>query len=727
MRTGKSVIWRRSGALVLLALIVLTGVQCAPASEIPVYGPADRLGQFTVQQATATSPGYPVPTSTGNPYPGDPTPTPLPLPTTAVPSPSATLPPGITPSATPTATPKIPQPDTATPTPTSNAATPATATPKPDPTETPQPPNQTPGAPQPTPTATSPRVQVTTPPPAAAATDAPPAASATPASSATATLAPTAAASPSAAAPTTPPTAAPAPSATPQPQPTRPLNNVAHVVNAGETLSGLAAYYGVSLNDLARFNGLTPFSTLRVGQVLQVPLPAGVSAPPPPTPPALPTADAGTPPSTYPLGLTLDAGGALYFINDGSLLRLDPQRGTLTIVVAAETVVGGLGGAPQLPGNRLFGPGPLVNGSRVVTDFRLSDDGRTLLVERGLQTADGTQYQLALVDAAGNLTTLLASAPDLIDIELSADGRYATALRPESANTASVLAFDTTQPTQLVVLGNCVTIELEFGPATCRDLARDKDDSGVLFVDGAGVWRAPYSGRRPTLLFGIDDLAVEIAPTTFGPIAWSPSGRYLLTWGYYFEGSQRFVYDDETDRIAPVPYSDAYVFVSSVSWLPEDRLMVLEPSDPAAQRRPVLTILNPDPDADPWLVEDARFAIPTVPEYGPAVGDFPGTQMYAPDSYSGAGGVFAIVSADAAERGLYRVDLDALTVQQIDGWPELAGSHFVQGTAWAPNDAGLITTLQHTDGTRRAFWLSASSGDIIELDLNGQPCCFEWR
>ena len=52
-----------------------------------------------------------------------------------------------------------------------------------------------------------------------------------------------------------------------------------HRVRRGETLSGIAARYGVGMSRVAAINGLRRPYTLRVGQVLELPIPAG-SAPP---------------------------------------------------------------------------------------------------------------------------------------------------------------------------------------------------------------------------------------------------------------------------------------------------------------------------------------------------------------------------------------------------------------------------------------------------------------
>ena len=68
---------------------------------------------------------------------------------------------------------------------------------------------------------------------------------------------------------TPPPTATPTAILTPTPLPTN--VPITHYVRAGDTLYGIAAFYGVSVVELAQLNGITNFDQLSVGQVLVIP------------------------------------------------------------------------------------------------------------------------------------------------------------------------------------------------------------------------------------------------------------------------------------------------------------------------------------------------------------------------------------------------------------------------------------------------------------------------
>ncbi len=92
--------------------------------------------------------------------------------------------------------------------------------------------------------------------------------------------------------PTSSPTIAatdtPIPTATAGPTAT-PLPPIQHTVKAGETLSGIAVQYQVTVQDIQLLNNLGNEDIIRVGQVLLIP-PRGATPIPPTSPPAGPTA-----------------------------------------------------------------------------------------------------------------------------------------------------------------------------------------------------------------------------------------------------------------------------------------------------------------------------------------------------------------------------------------------------------------------------------------------------
>ncbi|HEY74651.1 MAG TPA: LysM peptidoglycan-binding domain-containing protein [Thermoflexia bacterium] len=101
--------------------------------------------------------------------------------------------------------------------------------------------------------------------------------------------------------PPPPPTATPGPSPTPLPTPTpRPDGAIVHIVQAGDTLSSIAAQYGVTVDQIRELNAgsIGPNNLIRVGQELVIAIPSVTPTPSPtpvsPTPAASPTTATGS-------------------------------------------------------------------------------------------------------------------------------------------------------------------------------------------------------------------------------------------------------------------------------------------------------------------------------------------------------------------------------------------------------------------------------------------------
>lgn len=73
--------------------------------------------------------------------------------------------------------------------------------------------------------------------------------------------------------PTPTPTAEPSPTPSPTPPPTPVPTPVVHVVERGETLSGIAVRYGVTVAAISEANGITDPNVIEVGQQLVIPAP----------------------------------------------------------------------------------------------------------------------------------------------------------------------------------------------------------------------------------------------------------------------------------------------------------------------------------------------------------------------------------------------------------------------------------------------------------------------
>jgi LysM repeat protein len=141
------------------------------------------------------------------------------------------------------------------------------------------------------------------------------------------------------------PTATLTPTATPTETPTSiPTNTpvpgrTTYTVKSGDTLSSIAAKYGIAWQDLAAANGMNSKSTLRVGQELIVPL-SGGSAPPPAA------AQGGT---TYTVksGDSLSSIASKYGITWQELASANGLSSSSRLSIGQQLVIPGTGGASQ--------------------------------------------------------------------------------------------------------------------------------------------------------------------------------------------------------------------------------------------------------------------------------------------------------------------------------------------------------------------------------------------
>lgn len=79
------------------------------------------------------------------------------------------------------------------------------------------------------------------------------------------------------------PTVTPLPSATLPPGLNTPVPRLTYTVRSGDTLAGIAKFYGLTIVDLMQVNGLADASTIREGQVLVIPLERVITPGPTPT------------------------------------------------------------------------------------------------------------------------------------------------------------------------------------------------------------------------------------------------------------------------------------------------------------------------------------------------------------------------------------------------------------------------------------------------------------
>jgi LysM repeat protein len=130
--------------------------------------------------------------------------------------------------------------------------------------------------------------------------------------------------------PTSSPTPTPTPTPTPAPTASPTSGEILHTVQANETLTSIAAMYGVSVDAIVARNGITDPNLIEVGQVLIIPAPGESFTPPPTNPPTATPGPSGSPVATSFIyvvqpGDTLSAIAAKFNVTQQAILDANPS------------------------------------------------------------------------------------------------------------------------------------------------------------------------------------------------------------------------------------------------------------------------------------------------------------------------------------------------------------------------------------------------------------------
>jgi hypothetical protein len=369
-----------------------------------------------------------------------------------------------------------------------------------------------------------------------------------------------------------------------------------------------------------------------------------------------------------------------------------------------------------------------------VLDYDVASDGEKVLI---LQSLGSTRNALELVLInmdSGQEQLLVTVQGELVDFALSPDSRRVAYVIGEDDPQGSevrpaepIYVLEAASDTAPVIVATCDTA-INIGDRRfhyylpCGPLVWTPDSQSILWGDGAGVWQTTPS-NSPVILVH-NELYEDDPPRLFRPtIDWSPDGRYQLLVASRAEGSNRHVYDTETQQLIEVPNSTSGLgdFTHWI-WADDKRLFTVrgpEPSDGEI-----------DAVAEKWQISAQTLALETsifLPGSGVAV-------PAAPAQFQN--GQFGFVlnghELPAEAYGLYILGSFREKARLVNTFPQLPGISppHGQNIVWAPDGSGAIVS-QVDPGTGAALFIlyaSADDGKLYELQpaLGQHPHSFDW-
>lgn len=417
------------------------------------------------------------------------------------------------------------------------------------------------------------------------------------------------------------------------------------------------------------------------------PFPTDTPAPPlPPTPTTFPPVRLASPDS-HPLPFF-----SLLFLQAGVVREWGPDGEVRDLVTLA-------GANDRLDRVQLFDPS---GGGALVAILHRSASG---------------QSEIVLYDRAARAIrwTHTVAADNPADLEISPDGFWVAYAGNGSATVPhTVILLPIAAPDQPVSLGTC-------GPK-CTGLLFSPGGERFLWSDESGLWRVdPLLGANQTperiLEPYLESLSASGQATTgaYTPLAWSPSGRFLLMLRGASSESLPVVFDTQTQRVAEVPgpflYADPGL---NVAWLAEDRLAVTRAGLAAGESgRPAIQILQVVPETGSFFIEAGAVAVGNAAAQAP----------FAPIQLFDGGIRFALLDFSSPAyrpgNGIYVYDPASGSLTRLNDLPFLR----VSRALWTPDGTAVLLLT-----ARKAFYVPTNGASIYEMDayLGVNACCFAW-
>jgi hypothetical protein len=423
----------------------------------------------------------------------------------------------------------------------------------------------------------------------------------------------------------------------------------------------------------------------------------------------------------------------LLFLADGAFKRWNHNTGQIEVLLPG-----------PVPSSRIredaSQSNPVVGD---LTDFSVSADGQRAVIARltastpitrtntageGHQYPDiDTQHELWFMDLVSNQTWRIVSRVDnLGEVALSADARH-VAFQGASLDGGYAMQ-ESGEPILHVYF--LPTGGGTPGPITdvaacegfCGSLAWHPDNNLFVWNDSTAVWLQNLAAQESEQLIQnhpFDEQTADVGQTAvYLPISWAHNGRYLLLAKGGWEGSGRTVFDVPTRALVDVPDTWIYanIFPPEVSWMPDDRLLLLRSEEEVGQvGRPQMELWRFQPDQNAIVQEE--------------------TVVLSNQNWGAAGaqhlrdGRFAYVlfsDQPHLDAGAYHLTSFSETPERINASPPV---QFWPGAAmavWSEDGYGVMMSST-SDG--RVYYAQAEGDYLYDVTavLGAEPHAFHWQ
>jgi hypothetical protein len=347
----------------------------------------------------------------------------------------------------------------------------------------------------------------------------------------------------------------------------------------------------------------------------------------------------------------------------------------------------------------------IPDASTAIVDITTDASGNRVLVR---QTVDGgATIQVALIDRTVRNIAIIenqlqpeTTAAVQETMLLSNNGQWGAYIARQEGS-YRLTTFQTATPD---TLNNLPGIAHGMSENELPQLFAGSNNDQFYWLDRTGIYQYDYAlASGETRLHEITStLENPSGPLLYRAVGWSPNGRFLLMLGGFIEGGAYFVMDKESGTIVELPNSSGYVNRPAAAWLPDDSVIVLNPTGTESATGLTLgTYVLETVDG----VFTAREVVAGMPQ-GAGNGLY-GITM--PLQQTTAGLVMTLQGTETAVNGIWTGGRE--TVTRVNGIP--AESQII---GWVPDGSGVLIDLPaQANGMGDVAYVSANGGAPFSL------------